>query len=309
MKENSPFDSDTIEYIYELCHQFIEDSFSDEMMFFENYWEIYKEHLTKLVGKPAKTWRLKKIPKLKFPKTISMSGDADSITLITPKILAVISMCYARIIATKVHSQEEVEAIISKCVKKLPKEIREETVYYLTPKLQRDSRKVLNIPDDDGLNSKKIIRYIVYTHEDSEGKQLTTEEYFKVKRETEAQAQDYKFIIDEAKYECWFNGRKIEGKKKPVKPAWRAFIFLILNKTNSSVGYKDIFKFARIMEKFYEDDTSNTVQKWISLFRKYVDEDDDLRWFFTPVDEIGYKFQEGADFHFCVFRRLLEDAK
>ena len=159
-------------------------------------------------------------------------------------------------------------------------------------------------PGRDDVCQDVLKRYIMYSDKRIEGIKLTKAEYFENKKKYLINPSEYLFIIDEVNYVCFFKGNEIKGKMKPVKPAWRAFIFLLLNKNDSEVSYREIFQFARKKEQYYERDTYNIVQKWISLFRKFVEKDDDFRWFFTPIKDFGYKYQIGADFRFCVFRRL-----
>lgn len=147
-------------------------------------------------------------------------------------------------------------------------------------------------------------KYIMFTDKNADGMKLTESRYHDKKKDYESQAFNYKFIIDEINYTCFFSGREIKGKKKPVRPAWRALIYLlqIEKKSGETVNYKDIFKYVWPGKKYFEKYTYRTVEKWISLFRNYLD--DGLQWFIIGQDGIEFVFQEIVDFRYCIFRRF-----
>jgi hypothetical protein len=168
----------------------------------------------------------------------------------------------------------------------------------MDPRLKKIRDKLSNGVDDE----KK--EYIVYTAKNRKGVPLTMNQYLLRKAKWETQDSVFKLIVDEIIHTCFFNGSEIKGRKKPVKPAWRALIYLLLleKKPGETVDYKDVFKFVWPGKTYYKDPHYKTVEKWISMFRIFLD--DKLKWFIEGQLNQEFVFREIVDFDYCIFRRL-----
>ena len=296
MKSKLAFSPDVIEFIHNRSRQFIESSHSDEMVFFEDIWEIYEEHLEKWINKPPRKWKFR-TSKLKIPNFLSVSGGPDTLDLITPKILEVISLSYAQIIALKEHSLERIQEVISKCVKKLPRDIREETVSYLAPLMLKDSKKVLNAPKTN-INK----RYIIYSH--LGGEKLSREEYLNRVQELEKNRNDYLLLINEVKREFY-----IDGDPKVVPNTPKMVLKILIQNVGRTVKYRELYKSVLGIEPGneklkYGKEYRNLVHKWISDFHKKTD---DLLSEYLKTDyDKGYVLCFGKDIKYCLIDHLPE---
>lgn len=304
----------TTSSIYEATKEFIEKYYPDELIFFDDFWKIYEVHLRKQMDKPVKK-RKYKFPRRKGFKFLSIAGTAASSESYTPTILEIARASYDDLVEIGENvTIERIEENIKKlCGKRLPYSVVLQAVGFFAPHIYRDwkqrggkAESTLEPELDEPLHpppqEEEKEEYKMYTDKNRKGIPLTKAEYFGKKEIYENQASKYKFIIDEINYECFFNGQKIEGREKPVKPAWRALIYLLLieKKPGSTVNYKDVFKFVWPGKKYFIDDTYRTVERWISFFRSYFD--DKMQWFIIGQDKREFVFQEIVDFSFCIFR-------
>ena len=112
--------------------------------------------------------------------------------------------------------------------------------------------------------------------------------------------------IDEVDYTCFFEGKNVieSGRDRPGKPAWRAFIYLLLleKEPGKEVNFEEVFKFVHIGKRYVPGKSYQSVEKWISMFRVFLN--DDLQWFIIGQDENEFIFQEKIQFEYCIFRRL-----
>lgn len=325
MKSKLAFSPDVIKFIHNRSRQFIESSHSDEMVFFEDIWEIYEEHLEKWINKPPRKWKFR-TSKLKIPNFLSVSGGPDTLDLITPKILEVISLSYAQIIALKEHSLERIQEVISKCVKKLPRDIREETVSYLTPLIQKDSMKVLNIPEeevkkeiemDSRLKPKKdeippkVVEekkeYKIYSHEYPfleypEGKKLSRKEFSEEKEKIKNEFGEYIIIIDEISKRIVIDG----NSKYKITHKQKMFLKLLIKKADFPVEYKIIIRaISKVGKKknYQYDKLDNYIAHrcFTSLHKKTKNK---VENYIENVEGVGYKLNTEENPKYCLIEPL-----
>ena len=290
-----------LKYSQKLSKTFIEKYYRDEIMFFDNIWEIYEPELNRLIEFPFEKWHFK-IPKYKLMGALGFSYSAKVEELITPKIIQVIFAALFKLKKLQgVLSEKTVEETIDKCGEDLPGSLRSQTVSYFAPLIQKDLEKIGRIPAIEVEEEKK---YVMYSHKNKKGNEITESKYLEL---IETNKDEYSIWIDEISSIFIIDNKNIEkvganGKKVLkllIKGAGRVLSFRELIKNINPLLVSPAF----LDEKNEWDNYYNkNVYYWLSDLRK--DTDYKIDDYIKKVRGSGYKLKTEKEFKFCLIDKI-----
>lgn len=218
--------------IQKSCQKFIDNNYNDEIIFFDDIWEIYEAELKRWLNKPPKKWRFR-LPKRKRVKYLSISDSTQAIDLTTPKVIEVISASFFQVAGLGENiSLEKIEEIINTYGKKLSSELGLKVINYFAPIMLEDLEKMKLVPKEE---EKK--EYVLYSHHYSETLAITKEEYQKQKEELQKEKNDYLIFIDEVEGEFYIYG---DSQNVPATP--KEVLKFLIKRAGKEVKYRKLFK-------------------------------------------------------------------
>jgi hypothetical protein len=157
MKRKLAYSPDIIDYIHNSSKKFVEDNYSDETLFFDEFWKIYELQLKKWTEKQPRRWRLK-VPKSKHPKFLSISGGKDALDLVTPKVIEAVSASFFQIAGIKEKvSIDLVEDVISNCGRRLSDELKAQIKDFFAPIIIRDLKMMRGMQPEKEIKEEVLV--------------------------------------------------------------------------------------------------------------------------------------------------------
>jgi hypothetical protein len=333
MKASIAFSSDTIEYIHKSIQEFIEDNYNDEMIFFDDIWEIYEDELKKWVGKPPRKWRLK-LPKRKLPKVIGMTDGTPSIELFTPTIIETVSASYKDIAKMKENiSLERIEKIIKeRCGKKLPYSDVLRAVGFFAPYMFRDSEKMRLVPKEEAKKEiemdsrigeeiyyifKQIdtsheedieYKYIMYTEKDVKddieitlkgGRKLTEEWHSKLQNLYPTLTGKFRYILDFASEIFYFNEKELwtSTDEKTEYNYYKALAVILLYPKENQITFEKLYR--GVTGTYNKAKARGSIHRWFTDLKHLLGvKKKDLNRLFVSWKGKGYKVVKKDEFNF-----------
>lgn len=284
-----------IKCIYNRGRQFVEDNYSDEMMFFDEIWKIYEAQIRKWIIKPPRRWRFK-FSKPKSPKFLAVTGSHDAETLITPAVIETVSSSFFQVATIREKlTLEYVEGVITACGKKLSDELIMQIKNFFAPLIIRDLKKIGSTPvvengedfEFPSLISQGRKEYILYSHEFPEGKKISAEEYSQEKVNFNIKKKEFFIFLNEKNDEFY-----VYGNPQLVPDSPKELFKILLKSVNCTLEHEFLYETIsgiKLSELDSDDDIDSTalVYKWFSVLKKKVD--NRLKKSLKTIHTKGYK--------------------
>jgi hypothetical protein len=294
------------EQIYSIAKKIIEKHLPGKLLHFELDWHVLWGEIRKFWDKHPSEWKVSDIDMMSSP-VFNYPSDAENFEVLD--ISATVALISRKLMkSSKNLSRKEKGKIVNDCIKQLsPPGYTHQDLLSLFLKTGKGEKFPVEPKTKIPSPKEEKKKYVMLTDTGKKVENLSGIGFIELLKEQKRRATEYRFLIDEVNYELYYNGERIvkSKKEKPVKPAWRAFIYLLLRKSKGikdekyAVSYEDIYKFVYKDEFYIKSSADNTVQKWVSKFKLYIN--DDKLWFLRSEEKYGYRYNKNAVFNFCIF--------
>ena len=291
-----------LENIRLICKEIINKEFPEEIEYFDAIWEVMKEFIDKWNENIPEELIFEEYQK-GLEKDLGFLDESEISGFNTPKVIALLNLSWLRLTGVKGQiKEEEIGETITKYGKDLPEWLKIKTINLAVPLIKEDLKQIAKMAGEEVEKEEK--KYIMYSHENKEGKPITESDYLERRK---MKKNDYIIWMDEINkiFRIKNKGYKIGSRSAEV-------LKYLIRKRGIIADYRELFEefcdVAKDPEIYLKNEDWNKslniyAYRWVSDI--HAETKGKLKGFIIRVRERGYRIaDEDEEVKYCLIDYL-----